>query len=105
MRRQPPVIALGAFAAFAAATAAVALGVGTASDASSATVAKDGSGNYTSVQAAINAVPSGNSSRFTITIKPGDYHEVVTVPSDRPYITLVGSTGNRSDVVIEDHRA
>src|SRR5690348_6172023 len=105
MRRQPPVVALGALAAFAAATAAVAFGVGTASAASSATVAKDGSGNYTTVQAAINAVPSGNSSRFTITIKPGDYHEVVSVPSNKPYITLVGSTGNAKDVTIEYNHA
>jgi pectin methylesterase-like acyl-CoA thioesterase len=73
--------------------------------ASSATVAKDGSGNYTTVQAAINAVPANNASRFTITVRPGDYHELVTVPSNKPYVTLVGSTGNAADVVIEYNNA
>src|SRR5690242_5845122 len=100
MRRRPTVVALGAVAAFAAAAAAVAFGAGTASAASSATVAKDGSGNYTTVQAAINAVPANNSSRFTITIKPGDYHEVLSVPSNKPYITLIGSTGKATDVTL-----
>ncbi len=73
--------------------------------ATSATVAKDGSGNYTSVQAAVNAVPAGNSSRFTITIKPGDYHELVSIPSNKPYITFTGATGNAADVVIEYNNA
>ncbi|NUT47525.1 MAG: pectin esterase [Saccharothrix sp.] len=76
-----------------------------ANAATSSVVAKDGSGNHTSVQAAINAVPAGNSSRYTITIKPGTYKEVVAVPSNKPFITLVGSTGNASDVVITYDRA
>ncbi len=69
--------------------------------AASISVAKDGSGDYTTVQAAIDAVPAGSASGHAITIKPGDYHEVVTIPSSKPYITLVGSTGNPRDVVIE----
>src|SRR2546423_10492114 len=78
---------------------------GTAAAASAVTVAKDGSGNFSTVQAAINSVPAGNSSTFTITVKPGDYHEVVSVPSNKPHITLVGSTGRASDVVIEFNNA
>ncbi|MGC4806408.1 pectinesterase family protein [Micromonospora sp. DT233] len=66
----------------------------------SAVVARDGSGDFTSVQAAVNAVPAGNSARFTITIKPGTYRELVTIPADRPYVSFVGSTGNARDVVI-----
>ncbi|WP_329103090.1 pectinesterase family protein [Micromonospora sp. NBC_01699] len=66
----------------------------------SSVVAKDGSGNFSSVQAAVNAVPTGNSSRYTITVKPGTYRELVTIPADKPYISFVGSTGNARDVVI-----
>ena len=62
----------------------VAVGATSASAATSATVAKDGSGNFRTVQAAINAVPANNTSRFTITIKPGTYHEIVAVPSNSP---------------------
>jgi len=56
----------------------------------SATVAKDGSGKYTTIQAAIDAVPAGNGSRVTITIAPGTYREVVRVPATKPYVTLQG---------------
>jgi len=73
--------------------------------AGSVTVAKDGSGNYRTVQDAINAAPANQSSTFTISIKPGDYHEIVSVPSNKPHITLSGTTGNPADVVIEYNNA
>lgn len=63
-------------------------------------VAKDGSGNYTTVQAAVDAVPANNTSRVTISIKPGTYRELVTVPSNKPFVSFVGTTGNAADVVI-----
>ncbi|BCL18012.1 pectinesterase family protein [Micromonospora sagamiensis] len=66
----------------------------------SSVVAQDGSGDFTSVQAAVNAVPVGNASRHTITIRPGNYREVVTIPADRPYVSFVGATGDPRDVVI-----
>jgi len=65
-----------------------------------AVVAKDGSGNYTTVQAAVNAVPANNASRYTILVKPGTYRELVTVPANKPLVSLVGTTGNAADVVI-----
>jgi pectin methylesterase-like acyl-CoA thioesterase len=98
-------IPLSALAVLLGAAAAVATGVGTAAAAGSSTVAKDGSGNFSTVQAAVNAVPSGNSGTYTITVKPGDYHEIVSVPSNKPFITLVGSTGRAADVVIEFNNA
>ncbi|MDO7853989.1 pectinesterase family protein [Hymenobacter convexus] len=59
------------------------------------TVAKDGTGNYTTVQAAIDAAPTGRTTPFTIFIKNGRYREVVTVPATKPFIQLVGeSVGN-----------
>ncbi|HEX6358377.1 pectinesterase family protein [Actinophytocola sp.] len=64
------------------------------------TVAADGSGQYRTVQAAINAVPTGNASRATITIKPGTYREVVTVPANKPMITLQGLGTSASQVLI-----
>ncbi|WP_431924517.1 pectinesterase family protein [Micromonospora wenchangensis] len=66
----------------------------------SSVVAPDGSGDFTSVQAAVDAVPTGNSSRYTITIRPGTYRETVSVPAGKPYVSFVGSTGNPRDVVI-----
>jgi len=38
-------------------------------------VAKDGSGNYKTIQEALNAVPQNNNKLFVILIKKGLYHE------------------------------
>jgi pectin methylesterase-like acyl-CoA thioesterase len=68
--------------------------------AGSIVVAKDGSGNFTTVQAAVNAVAANNTSRATIVIKPGMYRELVSIPSNKPFISFIGQTGVASDVVI-----
>jgi pectin methylesterase-like acyl-CoA thioesterase len=62
------------------------------------TVAKSG-GDYTSVQAAINAVPAGGAG-YVIRIEPGTYDETITVPVNRPNLTIEGIGGNAENVVI-----
>lgn len=57
-----------------------------------AVVAKDGSGNYRTVQAAINAAPGYRNNWYTIFIKNGSYREVVTVPQDKTYLRLIGES-------------
>lgn len=69
------------------------------------TVATDGSGDFTSIQSAVDAVPSGNTSPFTIKIKAGVYAGQVIVPADKPYISLCGQTRDAAQVVITDDRA
>ncbi|MFI6105973.1 pectinesterase family protein [Streptomyces sp. NPDC051310] len=64
------------------------------------TVAKDGSGRYSSIQKAVDAVPANNASRVVISVKPGTYRETVKVPSNKPHITLQGSGPSRKDTVI-----
>lgn len=64
------------------------------------TVAADGTGRYRTVQAAIDAVGKGNTTPVTITIKPGTYREKVTIPSDKPFVTLRGTGTSPNDVVI-----
>lgn len=71
-----------------------------AAAATTLTVAKDGSGQYTSVQAAVNAVPANNPSRVVIAVKPGTYRELVKVPSNKPHVTIQGTGGSRKDVTI-----
>ena len=63
-------------------------------------VAQDGTGDVTTVQAAIDAVPAGNTTPVTIWIRPGVYRELVTLPADKPYISLIGAGHRASDVVI-----
>jgi pectinesterase len=55
-------------------------------------VAKDGSGNYTTVQAAVNAAPTNSSTRTEIYIKNGTYYEVITVPSNKTNLTFIGQS-------------
>ncbi|MFD5480681.1 pectinesterase family protein [Streptomyces hawaiiensis] len=71
-----------------------------AAAATTLTVAKDGSGQYTTVQAAVNAVPANNPSRVVIAVKPGTYRELVKVPSNKPHVTIQGTGGSRKDTTI-----
>jgi pectinesterase len=71
-----------------------------AAKATTLTVAKDGSGQYTTVQAAVNAVPANNPSRVVIAVKPGTYRELVKVPSNKPHVTIQGTGGSRKDTTI-----
>ncbi|MER7488178.1 pectinesterase family protein [Streptomyces sp. NPDC126497] len=71
-----------------------------AAAATTLTVAKDGTGQYRTVQAAVNAVPANNASRVVISIKPGTYRETVKVPSNKPHVTFQGTGGSRKDTVI-----
>ncbi|MFC8424457.1 pectinesterase family protein [Streptomyces sp. NPDC057236] len=71
-----------------------------AAAATTLTVAKDGSGQYRTVQAAVNAVPANNASRVVVSIKPGTYRETVKVPSNKPHVTFQGTGGSRKDTVI-----
>jgi pectinesterase len=71
-----------------------------AAAATTLTVAQDGSGQYRTVQAAVNAVPVNNPSRVVISVKPGTYREVVKVPANKPHVTIQGAGGSRKDTVI-----
>ncbi|MFI9341206.1 pectinesterase family protein [Streptomyces sp. NPDC052773] len=71
-----------------------------AAAATTLTVAKDGSGQYKTVQAAVNAVPANNPSRVVIAVKPGTYRETVKVPSNKPHVTIQGTGASRKDTVI-----
>lgn len=59
------------------------------------TVAPDGSGDFTSIQAAVNAVPYGSDSVYTITIRKGVYRERLRVAEGKDHIHLVGDDGVR----------
>lgn len=69
-----------------------------------ATVAKDGTGQFSTVQAAVDAVPANNTTRRTITIKAGTYREVVTIPANKPFITLQGlGASAAATVIVNNH--
>ncbi|MDR0988823.1 MAG: hypothetical protein LBM06_05115 [Prevotellaceae bacterium] len=55
-----------------------------------AVVAKEGSGAFTSVQAAIDAAPAGRTEPWKIFIRNGSYLEHVVIPKEKSYIWLIG---------------
>ena len=71
---------------------------GPAAGANALTVAADGSGDFNTVQGAIDFVPAGNTQPVTITVQPGTYTEIVYVRSNKPFITVRGADRNASVV-------
>jgi pectinesterase len=63
-----------------------------------AIVAVDGSGDYRTVQEAINAVPQNTSAgnRWIIFIKAGTYRELIYVQREKRFVTLVGEDPART---------
>ena len=60
------------------------------------TVAADGSGNVKTVQEAIDKVAVGNEKRFVIAIKPGTYKEQIRIPANKPFISFVGESAEKT---------
>ncbi|MGH3488466.1 MAG: pectinesterase family protein [Actinopolymorphaceae bacterium] len=60
------------------------------------TVAADGSGDFITVQGAVDAVPRGNDRPVLIDVRPGVYTEIVYVRPDKPYITVRGADRERT---------
>ena len=71
---------------------------GPAANATALTVAADGSGDFTTVQGAIDAVPANNAQRVVITVKKGTYVEQVYVGATRPLVTVRGEDRAQSIV-------
>lgn len=61
-----------------------------------AIVAQDGSGDYVTVQAAINAAPDSCQEPWRIWVKNGSYEEQVIVPQSKSYIHLIGQDKNET---------
>jgi pectin methylesterase-like acyl-CoA thioesterase len=65
-------------------------------------VAKDGSGNFTTIQAAIDAAPTGRTTPYIIFIKNGKYREKVIIPANKPFIQLLGESAAYTIVSFND---
>jgi pectinesterase len=66
-------------------------------------VAKDGSGNFKTVQEAINAVPDLRANRTVIFIKNGTYKEKLTLPPTKINITFVGESVEKAILTYDDY--
>jgi pectinesterase len=66
-------------------------------------VAKDGSGNFTTIQSAIEACKSFPYERIRIFIKNGVYHEKVFIPSWNTKISLIGESEDSTIITFGDY--
>ncbi|EYU32660.1 hypothetical protein ABFS82_14G034600 [Erythranthe guttata] len=62
-----------------------------------------GRGNFTTVQAAIDSVPSYNKRWTCIHIKKGVYREKVRIPNNKQFIYLKGEGKRKTYIVWDDH--
>lgn len=67
------------------------------------TVAQDGSGDFTTVQAAIDAAKAFPDDRVILFIKNGIYREKLTVPSCNTYLSLIGESTSGTVISWDDH--
>ena len=67
-----------------------------------AVVAQDGTGDYTTIQAAIDAAPANRTQPWLIFIKKGVYKGHHDIPANKPYLYLIGQ--GRNQVSISDDR-
>jgi len=70
-----------------------------------AVVAKDVSGNYTTIQAAVDAAPQKSSKRYTIYIKAGTYTEQVNVNKTTKNLVFIGDGMNQTIITGSLHVA
>jgi pectinesterase len=66
-------------------------------------VAKDGSGNYKTIQEAINSVRDLGMARVTIFIRNGIYKEKLVIPSWKTNITLSGESKENTIITNDDY--
>lgn len=65
------------------------------------TVSKDGSGDFTSIQKAINSIRDLGPAEALIIIKSGTYNEKIVIPSSKHKITLEGE--NKDNTIITNN--
>ncbi|KAM0951219.1 putative pectinesterase [Dioscorea sansibarensis] len=58
------------------------------------TVSQDGNGDFKGIREAIDSIPLYNTRRVILDVRPGNYREKIVIPKSKPYITLVGSSGD-----------
>lgn len=66
-------------------------------------VAQDGSGDFISVQSAINSIPGGNLSEKVIFVRKGIYYEKILVPEGKEHITLFGEDVDSTILTYNDY--
>ena len=67
-----------------------------------AIVAQDGTGDYTTLQAAIDAAPEGRGKAWLIFVKNGEYREHIDIPAKKPFMHIIGQQRDKT-VILNDN--
>jgi pectinesterase len=67
------------------------------------TVAKDGTGDFKTIQEAVNAVRDWSEVQIPIYIKKGLYKEKLVIPAQKPRISLIGEDKDHTIITFDDH--
>jgi pectinesterase len=76
---------------------------GIAQDKYEFTVAQDGSGDFITIQAAIDACKAFPDSMVTVFIKNGVYHEKIKIPACNTRLSLVGESAEKTIITWDDY--
>jgi pectinesterase len=66
-------------------------------------VAQDGSGNYKTVQEAVNSVPDNGTTPTEIYIKKGVYKEKLILPASKRGVSFIGEDENNTIITYDDY--
>jgi pectinesterase len=76
---------------------------GTAQDKYEFTVAQDGSGDFITIQAAIDACRAFPDARVTVFVKNGVYHEKVKIQACNTRLSLIGESAEKTIITWDDY--
>lgn len=65
------------------------------------TVSQDGSGQYNTIQAALDSIPENNFEEIIVYIKKGIYKEKLSVL--KPFLTFIGEDKNETIITYDDY--
>ena len=68
-------------------------------------VDQKGNGDFTTVQAAINAVPDNNANELIIFIKKGTYKECITIPKSKSFIRFIGEKAEDTKLTFDNYNS
>jgi pectinesterase len=67
------------------------------------TVAQDGTGDYSTIQQAIEACKSFPDNRITIFVRKGSYHEKIVVPACNTRLSIIGESAENTIITYGDY--
>ncbi|XVE77515.1 hypothetical protein DITRI_Ditri13aG0069200 [Diplodiscus trichospermus] len=65
-------------------------------------VCQDGTGDFSTINEALNSIPLRNNRRVILVIKPGIYREKIVIPRTLPFITFLGDASNPPTITGND---